>query len=181
MPGSPPEVYDNITGTGDAFWAALASRGEQRHRPAARQVAARSWSPPRGGTTSAPVAVNWHVLSGSPGTDGASTLNAASWWRHVRPAPACMRCARRAAASACSWPTARCPRNGPPGRLRAAGGDLHDPDRAGRRHDRERGHDQGTAGLDTYACKLMFGDWIWWNDQSTAGAPGLPQGFAAGG
>ena len=38
-----------------------------------------------------------------------------------------------------------------------------------------------TAGLDTYAVKLMFGDWIYWNDQ-TNGQIRLvsPQGFTAG-
>ncbi len=37
------------------------------------------------------------------------------------------------------------------------------------------------AGLDTYAAKLMFGDWIFWNDQ-TNGLTRLvsPQGFVAG-
>ncbi len=37
------------------------------------------------------------------------------------------------------------------------------------------------AGLDTYAAKLMFGDWVFWNDQ-TNGVLRLvsPQGFVAG-
>ena len=40
---------------------------------------------------------------------------------------------------------------------------------------------KATAGLDSYACKLMFGDWLWWNDQ-TNGVLRLvsPQGFVAG-
>ena len=38
-----------------------------------------------------------------------------------------------------------------------------------------------SAGLDSYAAKLMFGDWIWWND-SVNNLVRLvsPQGFAAG-
>jgi phage tail sheath protein FI len=38
-----------------------------------------------------------------------------------------------------------------------------------------------TAGLDCYGVKLMFGDWVYWNDQ-TNGSIRLvsPQGFAAG-
>ncbi len=38
-----------------------------------------------------------------------------------------------------------------------------------------------TAGLDTYSVKLMFGDWVYWNDQ-TNGSIRLvsPQGFTAG-
>jgi hypothetical protein len=43
------------------------------------------------------------------------------------------------------------------------------------------GSTKATAGLDTYAVKLMFGDWIYWNDQ-TNGVLRLvsPQGFVAG-
>ncbi len=38
-----------------------------------------------------------------------------------------------------------------------------------------------TAGLDTYAVKLMFGDWIYWNDQTNAQIRLVsPQGFTAG-
>jgi phage tail sheath protein FI len=38
-----------------------------------------------------------------------------------------------------------------------------------------------SAGLDTYACKLMFGDWIWWNDPVNAVLRVVsPQGFVAG-
>jgi phage tail sheath protein FI len=40
---------------------------------------------------------------------------------------------------------------------------------------------KGTAGLDSYASKLLHGDWLWWNDQVN-GVTRLvsPQGFAAG-
>ena len=38
-----------------------------------------------------------------------------------------------------------------------------------------------TAGLDSYAAKLMFGDWIYWNDQANAVTRLVsPQGFVAG-
>ena len=38
-----------------------------------------------------------------------------------------------------------------------------------------------SAGLDTYAVKLMFGDWIYWNDQTNAVTRLVsPQGFTAG-
>ena len=37
------------------------------------------------------------------------------------------------------------------------------------------------AGLDSYAAKLMFGDWLWWSDQVNAMICLVsPQGFAAG-
>ena len=37
------------------------------------------------------------------------------------------------------------------------------------------------AGLDSYAAKLMFGDWLWWSDQVNSTIRLVsPQGFAAG-
>jgi hypothetical protein len=37
------------------------------------------------------------------------------------------------------------------------------------------------AGLDSYASKLMHGDWVWWNDQVNSLIRLVsPQGFAAG-
>jgi phage tail sheath protein FI len=40
---------------------------------------------------------------------------------------------------------------------------------------------KASAGLDIYACKLMFGDWLWWNDQANAVLRLVsPQGFTAG-
>ena len=40
---------------------------------------------------------------------------------------------------------------------------------------------KAAVGLDTYACKLMFGDWIWWNDQTNAVMRLVsPQGFVIG-
>ncbi len=37
------------------------------------------------------------------------------------------------------------------------------------------------AGLDSYAAKLMFGDWLWWSDQVNGAIRVVsPQGFAAG-
>jgi phage tail sheath protein FI len=40
---------------------------------------------------------------------------------------------------------------------------------------------KATAGLDSYAAKLMFGDWLYWNDQVNATVRLVsPQGFVAG-
>jgi hypothetical protein len=37
------------------------------------------------------------------------------------------------------------------------------------------------VGLNSYAAKLMFGDWLWWSDQVNAITRLVsPQGFAAG-
>ncbi|MCQ9154077.1 phage tail sheath protein [Acidomonas methanolica] len=39
---------------------------------------------------------------------------------------------------------------------------------------------KAAAGLDSCAVKLMFGDWIWWNDDTNGLMLVSPQGFAAG-
>jgi phage tail sheath protein FI len=40
---------------------------------------------------------------------------------------------------------------------------------------------KATAGLDSYGAKLMFGDWVWWNDQTNQIVRLVsPQGFVAG-
>ncbi len=40
---------------------------------------------------------------------------------------------------------------------------------------------KGSAGLDSYAAKLMFGDWLWWSDQVNNTIRLIsPQGFVAG-
>lgn len=39
---------------------------------------------------------------------------------------------------------------------------------------------KSAAGLDSYAVKLMFGDWIWWNDDTNGLMLVPPQAFAAG-
>ncbi len=39
---------------------------------------------------------------------------------------------------------------------------------------------KASAGLDSYAVKLMFGDWLWWNDDTNGLMLVSAQGFAAG-
>ncbi|CAI9121031.1 phage tail sheath protein [Brytella acorum] len=39
---------------------------------------------------------------------------------------------------------------------------------------------KASAGLDSYAVKLMFGDWIWWNDDTNGLMLVSPQAFSAG-
>ncbi|AQU86378.1 phage tail protein [Komagataeibacter nataicola] len=39
---------------------------------------------------------------------------------------------------------------------------------------------KNAAGLDSYAVKLMFGDWLWWDDDTNGDILVPPQAFAAG-
>ncbi|BAK82884.1 phage tail sheath protein [Komagataeibacter medellinensis] len=39
---------------------------------------------------------------------------------------------------------------------------------------------KAAAGLDSYAVKLMFGDWLWWNDDTNGTMLVPPQAFVAG-
>ena len=76
LPGMQPEVFDNIGGTGAAFWLALTSavnagQGPQRG-PSQIVVAAAQ------GTTATPVAFTWSLSLGAPGSDGAAGVTATS-------------------------------------------------------------------------------------------------------
>lgn len=69
MPGLPPETFDNITGTGNAFWVNLANainNGQSAFRPASALVTATA-----GVGTTAPVNGTTTLASG---TDGATTI-----------------------------------------------------------------------------------------------------------
>jgi phage tail sheath protein FI len=180
MPGLVPEVYDNIAGTGSAFWQALAAavnvgQGPQRG-PSAFVVA-------NAGTASAaPAAFSYSFSVGTPGTDGAAGVTAATLVG-----------------------VDIVPRKGMYA-LRGQGcsiGVLADADDPTQYTTQEAfGLSEGVymiltgpagdaitnavatkqqAGLDSYACKLMFGDWIWWNDPVNAVLRLVsPQGFVAG-
>ena len=75
MPGLSPEIYDNITGTGLAFWNNLASAVNNGngalHGPSQLVVATTL------GGTAVPVAGVFLFASGNPGLDGATGVNAA--------------------------------------------------------------------------------------------------------
>jgi uncharacterized protein len=180
MPGMQPEVYDNIGGTGLAFWAALAAAvntGQGPQRGPSQLVVASA-----GGTAVAPMAFTTPFTSGTQGSDGAAGANAMTL---------------------VGMDTI--PRQGMYA-LRGQGcsiGVLADGDDATQYTvQAEFGLSEGLymvltgpagdtitnavtvkhqAGLDSYACKLMFGDWIWWNDQVNQVLRLVsPQGFVAG-
>lgn len=180
MPGRTPEVFDNITGTGAAFWQAVANainEGTGPLRGASELVVATA------GTSSlAPASGLYPFSAGSPGSDGAAGLTAAALVGQDT-----------------------LPRTGLYA-LRGQGcgivvlADLDDTTQwsvivgfgleegsymilAGPAGDSITNAVavKQTAGIDSYAAKIMFGDWIWWYDQAN-GMTRLvsPQGFVAG-
>lgn len=180
LPGLHPEVFDNIAGSGAAFWTNLAAAinsGTGLQRGPSQLVVASA-----GGTSVTPTAATVSFTSGTPGSDGASSASAATLVG-----------------------SDVIPRHGMYA-LRGQGcsiGVLADTDDPSQwTTQAEFGLEEGlymiltgpaadtisnavttkqTAGLDTYACKLMFGDWIWWNDQVNATLRLVsPQGFVAG-
>lgn len=180
LPGLQPEVYDNITGTGVAFWQALAAAvnvGLGPQRGPSQIVVANP------GTSSiTPTAFSWSFSTGMQGTDGATGATAASLVG-VDVVPRLGMYALRG--QDCSI-----------GLL----ADTDDPTQYTTQA--EFGLSEGiymiltgpagdtitdavavkaSAGLDSYAAKLMFGDWIWWNDQVNQVLRLVsPQGFVAG-
>ena len=180
LPGMQPEVFDNIAGSGATFWANLAAAvngGNGVQRGPSQIVVANA-----GGTTAAPAAFVWSFTSGTAGTDGASGITAAvlvgvdSTLRHGMYALRGQGCSVGLLADAddaSQWTTqaAFALQEGIYMILTTPAGDGI-----------------GSAvfakqswGLDTYGCKLMFGDWIWWNDQANQVLRLVsPQGFVAG-
>jgi len=181
LPGFTPEVFDNIGGTGQAFWQNVVNainNGQSTQRGPSRIVVAS----PGNSFTTMPTAGIFSFYYGTPGTDGASSLNAAILvGSDVSP--------RRGMYA-----------------LRGQGcsiGVLADADDSTQWTDQVQfGLSEGVymicsgpagdtisnaisakqaAGLDSYAAKLMFGDWIWWSDQVNSTVRLVsPQGFVAG-
>jgi hypothetical protein len=180
MPGLQPEVYDNIAGAGAAFWQALAAAvnvGIGPQRGASQIVVANP-----GTTAIAPTSLSWSFATGPQGTDGATGATAASLIG-VDAAPRHGMYALRG--QGCSIAM------------------LVDTDDSTQYTTQaEFGLSEGiymiltgpagdtianavatkaSAGLDSYSTKLMFGDWIWWNDQVNQVLRLVcPQGFVAG-
>ncbi len=179
LPGLVPEVFDNIAGSGAAFWTALASavnagQGPQRG-PSALVVATSA------GASAAPAAFAYSFASGVPGSDGAGVTAAELVGVDVVPrtgmyalrGQGCSIALLADASDVTQYTTQAAfglsegvymILTGPPG-------DAISNAVAAKQ----------SAGLDSYACKLMFGDWIWWNDPVNAVLRVVsPQGFVAG-
>jgi phage tail sheath protein FI len=183
LPGIAPEVYDNIAGTGAGFWTALAAavnQGQGLLRGPSQLVIASA-----NGTTAAPAAFTLTLGTGSgatAGTDGATSITAATLIgsdilpRHGMYAVRGQGCGIALLADA-DDPTQYTTQagfglqEGVYMMLTGPAGDTITNAVAMKQQ----------VGLDSYAAKLMFGDWLWWSDQVNATTRLVsPQGFAAG-
>jgi hypothetical protein len=180
LPGIQPEVFDNITGGTAAFWIALAAAvntGAGVQRSASRLITIQP-----NGNTSTPTNFSITLGTATPGTDGTAGVTSTQLVGQDGTTRTGMYALR---GQGC-------------GLIVLA--DTDDPqswsDQA------QFSLDEGaylilagpagdaisnavtvkqSVGLDCYSTKIMFGDWLWWSDQTN----GLirmvsPQGFAAG-
>jgi phage tail sheath protein FI len=180
LPGYQPEVFDNIGGTGASFWQALASAingGQGPQRGPSQIVVANA-----GTTTTTPVAFTWTFATGAPGSDGAAGVTAASLvgsdvaprrGMYAMRGQGCTIAMLADADDSTQWTTQAgfglsegiyMVLTGPAGDTISNAVSV-----------------KAVAGLDSYAVKLMFGDWVWWNDPvNQVLRPISPQGFVAG-
>ena len=180
LPGNTPEVFDNITGTGAALWQAMVAAintGSGPLRGASHTVTA-SYA----GGTAAPVAGTLSFSTGTPGTDGATNVTSAMLVGSDSVPRTGMFALRGQGCSvallADSIDTTQYTTQAAFGLsegvymvLTGPSGDTTENAVA----------TKAAAGLDSYAAKLMFGDWIYWYDQTNAVMRLVSaQGFAAG-
>ncbi len=180
MPGLSPEIFDNITGTGLAFWNNLANavnNGNGALRGPSQLVVATTL-----GGTATPVAGVFLFASGNPGLDGATGVNAAMLvgsdtlprlGMYALRGQGCAIGLLADADDSTQWSvqtqfgldeSVYMILTGPAGDTIANAVTM-----------------KAEAGIDSYAAKLMFGDWVYWYDQANAMTRLVsPQGFVAG-
>ncbi|MDR3718389.1 MAG: hypothetical protein P4K98_06275 [Bryobacteraceae bacterium] len=179
LTGSQAEIFDNIDGTGANFWQNLATAvnaGQGVQRGPSLLVVANAQ-----GTTAAPSAFSYDFSSGAQGTDGASVSAANLVGVDTVPrtgmyalrGQGCSIAFLADADDSTQWTTQAefglsegiyMILTGPAGDTISNAVSV-----------------KANAGIDSYACKLMFGDWLWWNDQVNSSLRLVsPQGFVAG-
>ena len=180
LPGLAPEVFDNLTGTGNEFWSTLTdavNTGQGPRRGPSQFVTVDS-----GGAILAPAAASLTLGADLAGSDGGIFVATAQLVggdvapRHGMYALRGQGCSLALLADADDptfWTTqaefgleegAYMVLTGP------AGDSISNAVTSKR-----------TMGLDTHAAKLMFGDWLWWQDQINGSLRLVsPQGFVAG-
>ena len=180
LSGFEPEVYDGLTGNGAAFWTALATAvnsglGPQRG-PSHLIIAS------AGGTTASPAPFSLSLGSSSAGSDGAGQVGSSQLVGADIPTRSGMYALRGQGcglalladcADSTTWSTQAGfgLEEGIYMILTTPAGDTITNAVA----------TIAAAGLDSYAAKLMFGDWLWWSDQVNNTIRLVsPQGFAAG-
>jgi hypothetical protein len=180
LPGVRPEVFDNIGGDPATFWQALANAvnaGVGAQRMPSRLITFQS-----NGNTSTPVGFSVNLGSSMGGDDGAGGVSAVQLVGRDGTARTGMYALRGQGCGIALLADADDPQTW--------------PDQTG------FGLDEGVymiltgpagdtianavttkygIGLDDYSSKLMFGDWLWWLDQSNSLTRLVsPQGFTAG-
>jgi hypothetical protein len=180
LPGLQPEVYDNLAGAGATFWTNLANavnQGQGPQRGSSQLVIAST-----GGTIAPPAPFAITLGGTTAGSDGAADVAASSLVGSDIPPRAGMYALRGQGCGialladsddATQWLTQAAfglqegvymILTGPPGDTIQNAISV-----------------KAQAGLDSYAAKLMFGDWLWWADQvNNLVRLVSPQGFAAG-
>ena len=180
LPGITPEVFDNIAGSGAAFWQALATavnQGQGPQRGPSQLVTLNA-----GGTTAAPAAFALSLSAGLPGTDGATNVTAATLTgadliprrgMYALRGQGCSIGLLADADDSTQW-TAQAAFGLQEGVYMILTGPANDTIANAIAM-------KQSAGLDSYAAKLLFGDWLWWSDQvNNILRLVSPQGFAAG-
>ncbi len=180
LPGVQPEVFDNIAGTGAAFWQALAvavNTGQGPQRGPSVIVTANAAS-----ASAAPAAFNLSFSTGTPGSDGASGVTAAALMGsdaaprtglYALRGQGCSLALLADADDSTQW-TGQAAFGLSEGVYMILTGPAGDTIA-------NAVSTKQAAGLDSYACKLMFGDWVWWSDPVNGSLRLVsPQGFVAG-
>ncbi len=180
LPGLVPEIYDNIGGTGAAFWTALAAAvnsGQGPQRGPSGLVTAST-----NGTVLAPAGGTFPFSAGTPGTDGATGVVTTTLvgidiaprkGMYALRGQGCSIALLADSTDPTQW-TTQAQFGLSEGVYMILAGPAGDTiqNAVATKHG---------AGLDSYACKLMFGDWVWWNDPVNATLRVVsPQGFVAG-
>ncbi len=181
MPGQTPEVFDNVAGTGAALWSNFANavnNGAGVLRGPSKLVVASALS-----STAAPVAGAFPFSAAATiGTDGAAGVTAAALvgtdtlprqGMYALRGQSCAIAMLADADDASQWSvqtefglseSVYMILTGPAGDTIANAVAT-----------------KAAAGVDSYAAKLMFGDWVYWYDQANALTRLIsPQGFVAG-
>ncbi|MDE8348935.1 MAG: phage tail protein [Acidocella sp.] len=180
MPGLSPEVFDNIIGTGNVFWTKMVqavNNGSGVLRGSSRLVVASLVS-----ANANPIAGTYPFSVGTLGTDGANNIAANQLvgsdslprtGMYALRGQGCALALLADADDAMQWSvqvafglseSIYMILTGPAGDSIANAVVT-----------------KATAGIDSYAAKLMFGDWIYWYDQANAVMRLVsPGGFVAG-
>ncbi len=180
LPGLAPEVFDNLQGTGAAFWQALAAAVNQGQGP--QRGPSQIVTLNVGTTATAPSTFGIGFAGGTSGTDGAGAVTAATLVGVDTLARRGMYALRGQGCSigvladsddSTQW-TTQAQFGLSEGLYMVLTGPAGDSIS-------NAVFTKQSTGLDSYSAKLMFGDWLWWNDQTNATLRLVsPQGFVAG-